>query len=291
MIAPAPGVADVMRLLTAAEAVAAIAADLAVRLEGAAVPGALAARAAAVAALAAPALAAAPEAQQRATLGAIRALLRQASDLGSAPTRPDGWSYDAPALLDEQGRASRAFGPILAAQLARLGPPATGPRHLLDVGTGAGHLALALAEAVPDAQVTGIDVWAPALACAHANVASAGLAHRVTIAAHDATTLDKRARYDLAWVPGPFLPAATLAPILAATHAALRPGGVVCFGIYAGPDGPLADAVIALRTARLGGLPMTAAEAARWVAGAGFRDVHEVPRTWALPLQLIAGVR
>ena len=50
MTAPAPGAADVMRLLTAAEAVAAIAADLAVRLEGAAVPGDIAARAAAVAA-------------------------------------------------------------------------------------------------------------------------------------------------------------------------------------------------------------------------------------------------
>ena len=173
MTAPAPGAADVMRLLTAAEAVAAIAADLAVRLEGAAVPGDIAARAAAVAALAAPGLSDAPEPQQRATLGAIRALLRQAGDLVSAPTRPAGWSYDDPTLLDEQGRASRAFGPILAAQLARLGPPPRGHRHVLDVGTGAGHLALGLAEALPDAHVTGIDVWPPALACAHANVARA----------------------------------------------------------------------------------------------------------------------
>lgn len=291
MIAPAPGVIDVMRLLTAAEAVAAIAADLAVRLEGAAVPDDIAARARAVAALAAPGLAAAPEPQQRATLGAIRALLRQAGDLVVAPTRPAGWSYDDPAVLDEQGRASRAFGPILAAQLARLGPPAVGRRHVLDIGTGAGHLALGLAEALPDAHVTGIDVWAPALACAHANVARAGLADRVTIATRDATALAERDRYALAWVPGPFLPAATLAPILAGTHAALVPGGVVCFGIYAGPDDPLSDAVIALRTARSGGLPMTAADAIAWVTAAGFRDVHEVPRGWALPMRLIAGVR
>ena len=291
MTAPAPCLADVMRLLTAAEAVAAIAADLAVRLEGAAVPGDIAARAAAVAALAAPGLSDAPEPQQRATLGAIRALLRQAGDLVSAPTRPAGWSYDDPTLLDEQGRASRAFGPILAAQLARLGPPPRGHRHVLDVGTGAGHLALGLAEALPDAHVTGIDVWPPALACAHANVARAGLGHRVTIAARDAATLDERERYDLAWVPGPFLPAATLAPILDGTRAALVPGGVVCFGLYAGPDDPLADAVIALRTARSGGLPMIAADAIAWIAGAGFRDVHEVPRTWALPLRLIAGRR
>ncbi|MBL8626270.1 MAG: class I SAM-dependent methyltransferase [Myxococcales bacterium] len=291
MIAAAPGVAEVMRLLTAAEAVAGIAADLAVRLEGAAVPAEIAARARAVAAVAAPGLGEAPAPVQRATLGAIRALLRQAGDLVAAPTRPAGWSYDDPAMLDEQGRASRGFGPILAAQLARLGPPAVGHRHVLDIGTGAGHLALGLAEALPDAHVTGVDVWPPALACARANVADAGLGDRVTIAARDATALDERDRYDLAWVPGPFLPAATLAPILDGTRAALRPGGVVCFGIYAGPDDPLADAVIALRTARSGGLPMTAAEAIAWVAAAGFRDVHEVPRTWSLPLRLIAARR
>ena len=284
-------IAEVMRLLIHAEAVAAVATDLATRLEGRPVPDAIAEAARAVTTVATPTLADCPASQQRAVLGAIRALLRQAHELVVDPTRPAGWSPSDPALLDEQGQASRAFGTIVAAQLARLGPPPGGPRHVLDIGTGAGHLALGLAEALPDAHVTGVDVWAPALACARNNVARAGLDLRITVSERDATTLDERDRYVLAWVPGPFLSEAALGPILASTSNALVPGGVVCFGIYAGPDDPLAHAVTTLRTVRSGGVSMTPAEAIERVAAAGFRDVHEVPKTWSLPLRLIAGIR
>lgn len=228
-----------MRLLLGAEAVAAIGVDLARRLDGTAVPPAIAEQVGRIAALAAPGLDQAPAPQQRAMLGAIRALLRQATDLLAAPERPPGWSYDDPAVLDEQGRISGAFAPILADALDRHGPAASGPRQLLEVGVGAGWLALGLAVAVPDAAIVGIDVWAPALDCARANVARAGLTERISVVERDVAELDDHERFDRAWVPSPFLPRPVLEPGLARVRTALRPGGVVCFGLYAGADDPL----------------------------------------------------
>ena len=46
-----------------------------------------------------------------------------------------------------------------------------------------------------------------------------------------------------------------------------------------------------LRTVRSGGQPLAPGAAIDLVAGAGFTAVHELPRTWALPLRLIVGVR
>ena len=92
-------------------------------------------------------------------------------------------------------------------------------------------------------------------------------------------------------MPGPFLPRPILEPALARVRTALRPGGVVCFGLYAGADDPLSQAVSELRTVRSGGQPMAPGAAIELVAGAGFTAVHELPRTWALPMRLIVGVR
>src|SRR5262245_7261503 len=93
----------VLGLLAAAEAAAAIGAELSARLEGVELPADVAACLKRVSALAAPELGSASLEQQRAVLGAIRAQLRQASDLLGTPGHPAGWSYTDPALLNEQG--------------------------------------------------------------------------------------------------------------------------------------------------------------------------------------------
>jgi release factor glutamine methyltransferase len=56
------------------------------------------------------------------------------------------------------------------------------PRRLLDVGTGSGAIALAIAGELPDCEVAATDTSAAALAVARANAARLGLAERVGFA-------------------------------------------------------------------------------------------------------------
>jgi release factor glutamine methyltransferase len=68
---------------------------------------------------------------------------------------------------------------------------------VLDVGTGTGAIALAIADERPDATVTAIDVSEDALALASENAERAGLADRVSFARHDVTEGLPGGPYDL----------------------------------------------------------------------------------------------
>jgi len=68
---------------------------------------------------------------------------------------------------------------------------------VLDVGTGTGAIALAIADEVPGATVTAIDVSDDALALAAENAAHTGLAERVTLLLHDLTEGLPAGPYDL----------------------------------------------------------------------------------------------
>lgn len=56
------------------------------------------------------------------------------------------------------------------------------PRSVLDVGTGSGAIALAIADELPEARVVATDIYPDALEVARANVASLGMASRVGLA-------------------------------------------------------------------------------------------------------------
>jgi len=59
------------------------------------------------------------------------------------------------------------------------------PARVLDLGTGSGALALALAKLFPEARVTAVDVSPDALALARENAAALGLAERVAFVSSD----------------------------------------------------------------------------------------------------------
>ena len=282
---PGQLIGQVLSMLAGAEAAAAIGAELARRLEGAAVPKEVAPHLSRVASLTAPALDAASPEEQRQTLGAIRAFMRQAGDLLAEPERPPGWSYTDAATLDEQGRGSASLAPVLVAALASAGLTPERELRVLDIGTGAGWLAIALARALPNAHVVGIDIWEPALARAKVNVANAGLSSRVTIREEDAKTLEPSRSFDAAWVAAPFLPRPVLEASLGRLRGAIRPGGYALVGVYAG-EGPVAEAVAALRAARSGGCSLTSDEATALLTSAGFEGAREEPRTWQPPVRL-----
>jgi 16S rRNA (guanine1207-N2)-methyltransferase len=73
-------------------------------------------------------------------------------------------------------------------------PPAAGT--FLDLGCGAGPIALALARRVPDARIVAVDVNARALALCAANVARNGVTNVVVAAPGD---VDATLRFDLIW--------------------------------------------------------------------------------------------
>ena len=127
---------------------------------------------------------------------------------------------------------------------------------VLDVGTGTGAIALAIADEVPDARVTAIDVSPDALALARENLELTGVNGRVRLVEHDLTFGLGNADFDLVvsnppyvepdeletlqpevrdWEPHVALVAAgATAKLAAASRDALRPGGWLVLETAAG---------------------------------------------------------
>lgn len=283
----------IMRLVGQAEALAAVGASLRVRADGIEADPAISERLDAIADSVVPGIGDIPRHEQQVVLGAIRALLLNAVDLLEHPERPVGWSYDDPELLQNMGRLSvnvvhalLAVAPALDGLAERLARPGA---RFLDVGTGAGWIAITMAREVPTLTCVGIDIWPPAVNVAKGNVAALGLEDRVTVRFEDVRDLDEDDTYDLAWLPVPFLPDHVLAAAVERVRAAVAPGGWVVAGTFGSPADPLAAALTELRTVRAGGRPWSADELAQLLRTAGCVDVVAPPANPRLPSLLVAG--
>ena len=84
--------------------------------------------------------------------------------------------------------------------------------RIADVGTGSGCIALALAHALPDARVTGLDASDDALALARENADRCGLTARVTFAKSDLLSAAE-APFDLIVANLPYIPTGELAAL------------------------------------------------------------------------------
>lgn len=253
------------------------------RLDGggrAADPATASAMADALVAIGAPPLHAlsAPERQQ--ALGLIQTFFKEAEDLLTRPERPPGWVFEDPAILDGIGTASAGMvGRIAALADARpwFAAALAGPGTFLDVGTGVGGLALAVAERWPQLDVVGIDRWPPSLALAERNRRNSPCAGRVGFLHRALEELDDEARFTAAWLPTPFIAEAVVRASLARLHRALRPGGGLVAGVLPPSGGAVASSLGALRTLRNGGHPWTGAAMAALLEDAGFVDVDVPP--------------
>jgi len=84
--------------------------------------------------------------------------------------------------------------------------------RILDLGTGSGALAIALARALPAARVVAVDVSPPAATLAIANAARAGVGERVQVVVGSWTAaLDPAARFDVVVSNPPYVPTAAIA--------------------------------------------------------------------------------
>ena len=228
-------------------------------------------------------------------VGYTRAFLRLAADLVENPGRSGAWNQTDEALLQGIGRGSMSVAEAIGvaeSTLDGLGDRLAAPQAtFLDVGTGTGWLAIALARAHPLMHVVGIDIFEPALRLARGNLADTGLAGRVEVRYQDVTALEEHAAYDAIWLAIPFLPAEIVPLALTACSRALRPGGWLLAGTFAGPDDRLSKLLVDLRTLRSGGYPWSSHELTHMLTEAGLSDAGELPRTWASPTGLYAGRR
>ena len=233
--------------------------------------------------------------EMRLIANTARGFLLQAADLLADPARAPGWTYEDPNVLQSQGGGSAAFPGVVR----QISPPPEGLEErlarpgarFLDIGTGVARLAISVCRAWPTLSVVGLDPWEPSLALARRNIAEANLGARIELRAIGIEDLTEEATFDLAWLPGPFLPAAVLATACARVRRALAPGGWAVLGLFAGPPDPLARAVTDLRIVRSGGCLLDGAAGERLFRDAGFETVRAVTRTWNAPMELVIARR
>ncbi len=227
--------------------------------------------------------------------GFVRSTLGQAVDLVDDPAGGEGWRHTDPELLRATGDLSALFARVIhdgvlpALPGASERTAASGARFL-DVGVGAGGLALAMARAFPALEVVGIDIWAPAIELARANIAAAGLDDRVVVHERDARALDEPQSYDLLWFPGPFVPVDVVPDALARCVDALKHDGWLIFARFGGAD-PLTRALADLRTVRAGGHLWGDDELLALLTDAGLRDARHVELGSGVPGRIAAARR
>jgi 2-polyprenyl-3-methyl-5-hydroxy-6-metoxy-1,4-benzoquinol methylase len=277
-----------MRLLTQAEALAALVARL--KLDTSGEPGdpeVTAALDRVVDLIGAADLCANLDERERTTvIGHATTMLRQAMELIDDPIRPGGWFYTDPQILQGQGASSV----IVAHLIAGAGIGAENAR-ILDIGTGVGALAVAFCRTFPGSTVVGIDRWELSLELARQTVTAAGLASRITLRQSPIETFEDDEGFDLVWMPIIFLSRTVLEDAVRRAVAAMRPGAQIILGRYTGSDDPLVGALGDLRTIRSGGTLLGPADTRALLEGAGLADVREIERTWPAPLGLTAGRR
>jgi SAM-dependent methyltransferase len=285
----------VMRLSTAAEALAALTARLRADVEGIDLDPDVAARIDAVVSQLGVDVAQLTPEQARRLAMAARSFLLQAADLLADPGRAPGWSYDDPVVLLSTGKLSAHFASIIAEVAPSLEGLADALKRdgaaFLDVGAGVAALSIALCETWSGLRVVALDPWPPAIALAEQQVAASAFADRVDLRPIRIEDLPAGPAFDAAWLSGPFMAPDAIPAALARLHDALKPGGWLLFARYASPPDPLAEAVTRLRVVRSGGSVAGAEELGALLAAAGFEDVHEVPRTWQAPIGFIVGRR
>ncbi|WP_295992026.1 bifunctional demethylmenaquinone methyltransferase/2-methoxy-6-polyprenyl-1,4-benzoquinol methylase UbiE [uncultured Alistipes sp.] len=117
---------------------------------------------------------------------------------------------------------------------------ARAPRRVLDVATGTGDLALALARALPEARITGLDLSEGMLAAARGKVAARGLSGRIELVQGDAERLAwPDATFDAVTVAFGVRNFGDLERGLSELARVLRPGGQLAVLEFSRPDNPL----------------------------------------------------
>ena len=265
------------RLCASMDALAALGAELRVRQDGLSPPRAVREHLHEVIRCVEPDMLADVTVDQEATaLAIIASFFRQATDLLENPERPPGWSYRDPVVINGQGMTSRAFVrafEAVAASIPDFRAVLNRPGTFLDVGTGAGLLAIEAARAWPTWRVVAIDRWEPALELARKNIAASGIQDRIDLRVQNVEELEELETFSLAWLPGPFLSAETVTAALERVKSALIPGGWLVFSRFSVGSERWSEPLTTLKVLRNGGYPWRKDELESKLSEAGFEQV------------------
>lgn len=151
------------------------------------------------------------------------AYVRHGGSAGLANMAPDHpvWLKFAEAMIPFVGASATGVAAEVASWPDR-------PRKILDIAAGHGMFGIAVAKALPVAEITAVD-WAAVLELARRNAERAGVASRYRTIAGSAFDVDWGSGYDLVMLPN-FLhhfDVATCASLLKKVRASLAPGGRV----------------------------------------------------------------
>jgi len=212
--------------------------------------------------------------------------MHQASALAGG--RGYDWRTQSDEALVAQGRMSaqravtvaRFVLPVMGDLASRLAAPGA---RLLDVGTGAGALAVAFAQVFPQVHVLGIDILDRALGLARQAIAVSDVGARVTVRKQDVADFADDAGFDLAWLPAPFVAGPALHGGLPRVVAALRPGGWLIVGHSKFGGTPTQDALTRLKTLAWGGTLIDDTAACQLLRKAGLTSVRTVPTPAGAP--------
>lgn len=141
----------------------------------------------------------------------------------------EAWLGEHRFYVDERAIIPRSyFLELIPEVLAELLPPRTKVRHVVDVCTGSGCLAILLAHRFREARVDACDLSADALEVAKINVREHGVSERVRLFASDVFDAVPPAKYDIILSNPPYEPSAlvdTQAPEFAAEPRMAHDGG------------------------------------------------------------------
>ena len=208
-------------------------------------------------------------------------------------SRGTSWAHHDKHVLQSAGDFSRGFArgltrmfiPQLDGLQARLGADGAA---FLDIGVGVAGIACEMATLWPKLHVTGLDVWAPSLALAHANVATAGLADRITLREQAAEALTDDGAYDLAWLPVIFVPEKVVPAACERLLRSLRPGGWLVTALANTEGTDAAAAFWRLRTTMFGGPLWTLGRLQAVLAETGFVEGRLLPTPPGVPALVVA---
>jgi SAM-dependent methyltransferase len=242
------------------------------------------------------ALDAAGPAQLRPLLGEMRTYALAADKLMFAASRGAGWSHGEAELLVAAGDVSAGFPQRLenaiAPQLAGLGERLRRPgAAFLDVGVGVAALAIEMARGWPGLHVVGIDPHEPALSIARRRVCESGLEARVELRCQAAEQLDDVDAFDLAWIPGLFVPQSAVPAAVERVGRALRKGGWLLFPLMRAGGDRMTAALARLRTAMFGGAVMPPESMVQLLRSRGYSDVVVLAGPASAPTAMVAGRR